>query len=383
MKKLVFLVLGMFTMGSSAFMIAGLLPGIGKTIGQSISVTGQGITAFSLTYLISAPVFSMIFSNRSAKQTLKIALLVFILGNILTLCAENIILFIVGRIITGLGAGLFNPLAVSIAIELGDPAKRGKTLSLIWGANSAGVVFGVPIGVYISQQFAWQYSIGCVAAFALIVLIGFSMQKAQIKSSAPSSTAERFRLLLDRNVLAVIGVTCFTCLSTTGLYSYISVIHSQSSHSLPTILLLWGFGGFIGSLFIGSVVDRTQNPQGVMAFLLICLVPIFISMPYLVQIPYLGLIPFFLWGLMGWATVTPQQYVLFGLYEKQKAVLSALNSSAIGLGGSMGTALWGIMIATGFNEKTLPLWGAAVLFIVLVGQILLMKRFKKESVHNE
>lgn len=368
----------MFTMGSSAFMIAGLLPEIGKTIDQSISVTGQGITAFSLTYLISAPLFSMIFSNRSAKHTLKVALFIFILGNLVTVFAESILAFIVGRIITGLGAGIFNPLVVSIAIELGDPTKKGKTLSLIWGANSAGVVFGVPLGVYISQQFAWQYSIGFVAAFAFIVLVGISIQKTKINAATPSSPAERFRLLLDKNVVAVIGVTCFTCFATTGLYSYISVIHSGSPHTLPTILLLWGFGGFIGSSFIGSIVDKTQNPQGVMASLLMFLVLTFASLPYVVTVPYLGLIPFFIWGLMGWATVTPQQYVLFELHEQQKAVLSALNSSAIGLGASMGTAFWAMFIAKGFDQKSLPLYGAAVLGAVLLYQLLLTKRFRRK-----
>ncbi|BBM82123.1 MFS transporter [Candidatus Uabimicrobium amorphum] len=379
MKRLFFLVLGMFTMGSSAFMIAGLLPEIGKTIGQSISITGQGITAFSLTYLISAPVFSMMFSNRSAKQTLKVALFVFILGNVLTLFAENLLLFIIGRVITGLGAGIFNPLVVSIAIELGDPGKKGKTLSLIWGANSAGVVFGVPLGVYISQQFAWQYSIGFVAAFAFIVLLGFSIQRTEIKASTPSSKSERFRLLFDKNVLAVIGVTCFTCLVGTGLYSYISLIHSGSPHALPTILLLWGFGGFIGSSFIGSVVDKTQNPQGVMASLIAGLALTFVILPYLIEIPYVGLVPFFVWGVMGWATVTPQQYVLFELHEKQKALLSALNSSAIGLGASMGTALWAMVIASGVDQKNLPFCGAAVLGVVFLGQILLMQRLKRKG----
>src|SRR5262245_48205775 len=145
MTRLFFLILGMFTVGSSSFMIAGLLPKIGLTIGQPISITGQGITAFSLTYLFSAPFFSVVFANKSAKRTLQLALIVFLLGNLLTLASENIVLFLFGRVLTGLGAGIFNPLCVGIAIQMGDQKAKGKVLSLVWGANSAGVVFGVPI----------------------------------------------------------------------------------------------------------------------------------------------------------------------------------------------------------------------------------------------
>lgn len=145
MKRLFFLTLGMFTVGSSPFMIAGLLPKINQTIGQPISITSQGITAFSLTYLFSAPLFSIVFANKSSKPILQLALTVFLLGNLITLASENFVAFTLGRILTGLGAGIFNPLCVSIAIQLGEQTAKGKVLSLVWGANSAGAVFGVPV----------------------------------------------------------------------------------------------------------------------------------------------------------------------------------------------------------------------------------------------
>ena len=75
MKNLIFLVvvLGMFTVGCNSFMIAGLLPQIGQTIGQPIAVTGQGITLFSVAYFFSAPLFSMTFSNKPVKFIIQIS----------------------------------------------------------------------------------------------------------------------------------------------------------------------------------------------------------------------------------------------------------------------------------------------------------------------
>ncbi|MEZ4744093.1 MAG: hypothetical protein R3B45_16865 [Bdellovibrionota bacterium] len=109
MRRLFFLILGMFTVGSSSFMIAGLLPKISQSIGQPISITAQGITAFSLTYLLSAPFFSMVFANKSSKRLFQIALTLFLFGNLITLFSYTIVGFVFGRIITALGCGIFNP----------------------------------------------------------------------------------------------------------------------------------------------------------------------------------------------------------------------------------------------------------------------------------
>ena len=169
MKNLIFLivVIGMFTAGCNAFMIAGLLPQISQTIGQPVAITGQGITFFSLAYFLSAPLFSMIFSNQAVKLNIQIALAVFLLGNLVTLISKTIVLFLIGRSLAGIGAGIFTPLCVSIAINFRGLSVRGRVLSLVWGANSAGAVFGVPFGLYLSSVFNWQWSI------AFIIILGY------------------------------------------------------------------------------------------------------------------------------------------------------------------------------------------------------------------
>lgn len=374
MRRLFFLSLGMFTVGSSSFMIAGLLPQIGQSIGQPVSITSQGITAFSLTYLFSAPFFSLIFANRSAKRMLQLALVIFLLGNFLTLCSGSLVPFLLGRILTGLGAGIFNPLCVSLAMGLAGQTAKGRALSLIWGANSAGVVFGVPLALFLSTKFDWRYSIGSVVLFGLIALIGFSLQRAQSSLPASSSMHERLRLLVDKNILSVIGITCFTSLASLGLYSYVSLVQKGAPHSLAISLFFWGLGGFIGSSVVGSFVDRTRKPRVVMAFVILGLALTLFSIPFTKEMPYAALVSFFLWGAFGWATPTPQQHVLFEFYENQRAILSALNSSAIGLGSSLGTAIGGVLIGSGFKAIELPFLSGTLLVAVLVGQVCLVKK---------
>lgn len=379
MKNPIFLVvvIGMFTVGCNSFMITGLLPQIGQTIGQPFAVTGQGITSFSLAYFLSTPLFSMIFSNKSAKSTIQMALTVFLLGNLITLISKTIVLFLIGRFLAGIGAGIFTPLCVIIAINLGSPSARGRVLSLVWGANSAGAVFGVSFGLYLSSLFNWQLSIAYIIILGLLVFIGFSFQNTNIKLPIFPSAGDRLHLLADQNIMFVLGITCFVSMASLGLYSYVAPIQSGAPNSLTITVFTWGLGGLIGSSLVGFFIDLTKKPQAIMALILVGLILTFITIPLTKNIPYLGLIPIFMWGAFGWATTTPQQHILFESQEKQRTILAALNASAIGLGSAFGTAMGGLIIASGFKEINLPFLAATLLLVVFIWQLMLIKNSNK------
>lgn len=140
MTNLFFLAIAMFSVGYSSFIIAGLLPQIGQSFEQPTAKVGQGITSFSLAYLFSAPVLSLIFGNKKIKLSLLWALGIFLIGNFATYLSSSLFEFLLGRAIAGIGAGFFTPLCVTIAVNLGHSSNKGKALSIVWGANSAGVV---------------------------------------------------------------------------------------------------------------------------------------------------------------------------------------------------------------------------------------------------
>lgn len=133
-RNLVFLVLGMFSVGCNTFLTAGLLAPISQTLGQPIAVTEQGISLFSFAYLISAPLFSILFANKSVKRTIQLALTVFIFGNLITLLSENIVLFFFGRCLAGIGAGISTPLCITMLAGLIIPLDFGKA-SAFSGCN--------------------------------------------------------------------------------------------------------------------------------------------------------------------------------------------------------------------------------------------------------
>jgi len=375
MKNLIFLVLvvAMFTMGCNAFMIAGLLPQISQTLGQPIAITGQGITAFSLFYFISAPVFSVILSNKSFKLIIQIALIVFLLGNLVTLFSKSITLFLIGRSLAGIATGIFTPACLTMAFHFADQSSRGRRLSMIWGANSAGAVFGVPFGLYLASMLNWQWSIVYIISLSMLVFVIFSFQHVNIKLPVMPSFKDRFYLLIDQKIMLVIGITFFVSTASLGLYSYMAVIQSGISHSLVLTIFIWGLGGFIGSSFVGFFIDLTKKPHMIMVLILVGLIFTFITIPFTMNLPYVGLIPFFMWGIFGWAMPTTQQHILFELQDKQGTILAALNGSAIGLGNAIGTAMGGSLIASGLQGIDLPFCSAILLLVVFICQLMLIK----------
>lgn len=369
----------MFAVGCNTFLFAGLLPQIGQTLGQSVAVTGQGTSIYSLTSLFSAPVFSMFFADKPAKKSVQLALGLFLLGSLITLLSQNLAVFLMGRALAGVGAGIFTPLCISIALHFADASSKGRVLSIVWGASSAGVVFGIPIGLQIASLAHWQSSILCLVTLGAIALGGFSLQTADFKLPESPSLGERLRLLVDPKTLSVLAISCFTAIASLGLYSYVSLIQSGSANSLSMTLFSWGLGGFVGSSMIGTLTDRTQNPRSTMAILLLGLILSFLSIPFTKSLPYLGLIPFFTWGLFGWALNTPQQQILVEGHENKGAILAALNSSALALGSALGGLLGGFLLSSGVKGADLPFPSAALLLFVFTGQLFLIKKAKVQN----
>lgn len=378
MKQLVFLAIGMFTVGCSAYLSNGLLPQIGVTLGQPIEVTAQGITLFSCSYLLSAPVFATVFANSSAKKMLQAALMVLVLGNLITLMAEDVAIFLIGRSIAGVGAGIFTPLCVAAAVTLSRALGTGKALSFVWGTYSAGVVFGVPFGLYLAEGFTWQASFSYLIVLGVVSLLGLSFQTLELQRAKITSLQQRFGLLKDQNVLGVTTITCLTCMAGLGLYSYVTALQKGMPTTLTVTVFIWGLGGFVGSSLVGTFVDRTQKPRTIMAIILAGMLLTLFVLPFTKNVLYLGLLPFFFWGAFGWATTTPQQHVLLELHKNQSTLVVALNASAIGLGSALGTAFGGVALSYGVKERYLPFVAAALLFFVLMWQLILLKKANKQ-----
>ncbi len=156
MQKVLLLTIGMFALGFDAYVIAGLLPDIGKTFSLSDSQTGLAVSAFTLCYALAAPIFATLLAEKPARKVLVLALAIFSVANAASALSFNFYTLLISRAVAGIGAGLYSPLAASSASSFVSEQKRGRALGMILGGMSIGTIIGVPIGLMVAEHFAWQ-----------------------------------------------------------------------------------------------------------------------------------------------------------------------------------------------------------------------------------
>ncbi|KDE95198.1 MFS transporter [Staphylococcus capitis] len=381
MKKILILALGMFSLGMDTYIVAGLIPEMSRSLNQSSTAIGQGVTIFTLVFAISAPLFSIFLAKINVKQTLIFALIIFIFANIMTSLAVNLPIYLLARAIAGLGAGIFSPMAVSTGSQLVENKNRGKALATVVGGLSIGTVIGVPLGIQISNLSSWRVTLLFIVLISTLTCVLIAIHFRAIFAPTPPSIKERFKLFIHPHIIRIMTVTVCAAIASLGLYTYLSKIveHYQSIYSLTTYLMLWGIGGLIGSFSIGFIIDMFKFTNLIVLSIMILLLFSFILLPISIHTPIASCLPFLLWGAMGWATQAPQQHILIKNYKSYGETAVALNSSVNYLGSSIGSALCGSLLFITHNINMLVYLSIFICGIGLLVQLTNILIDKKQS----
>ncbi|CBJ83259.1 Major facilitator superfamily protein [Xenorhabdus bovienii str. Jollieti] len=385
MKKIIFLAIGMFALGFDAYIIAGLVPGISETYQKSASQIGQSVSIFTLCYAISAPLFASLLAGKPIKKVLLTAIVIFGLANALTALSPNFSVFLISRAIAGVGAGLFSPLAVAGSTLLVPIDKKGRALGLTIGGMSMGTVLGVPIGLYIADQFNWQSAMWFVVILSFIAALSILKFLPHVPVTAPPAITERIAMFLDKRVTITVLITFFASIASLGLYTYLSPLLQDinDSNNLTMYLWAWGLGGLFGSLSIGYIIDYFKKPKILMAFILIILMISVMCIPIMINLSFIKYLPFFIWGAMGWASGAPQQHILLSYQPKHGSAAIALNSSINYLGSSVGAIIGGVVISLGMGTMVLIYFAVFSMVISLGLQFYSMKSNDFKIINTE
>ena len=154
-------------------------------------------------------------------------------------------------------------------------------------------------------------------------------------------------MFLDKRVTITVCITFFASVASLGLYTYLSPLLEEmtDSSNITIYLWAWGFGGLVGSIMIGYLIDYFGKPKSLVTIILFTLTLSFICIPIMINLPILKYLPFFVWGVMGWACQAPQQHILLSFQPKNGSSAVALNSSVNYLGSAIGASLGGIVLS--------------------------------------
>ncbi len=378
--RIFLLSLGMFALGTDAFVVAGVLPVIARELSVTESLAGQLVTAFSFTYGFGAPLLAALAGRWSRDRALLIALGAFCLFNIASALAPNFIALLLTRILVGCCAAVFGPLAYTVGTTLAPQEKRGQALALVASGLTIATVLGSPLGTWIGEHFGWRLSFGLVAllagiAFAALVLCGLP------KSTETSTLTLKARLapIKEPRLLLALVPALLWNLGFYVLYTYIAPLLQQNLHTsdVSIFLLANGLGPMLGNWVAGVIIDRVGSTR-----------PIFISLFALIIVEPLvaltthslltALLILFLWGLCVPMLFTPQQHRLLRLAPEHANVILALNNSTFYLGIAGGAALGGVSLRI-VSVTQLGWIGAACILLALLLFTLSMRLSERKT----
>src|ERR1700754_169547 len=155
-RRLLILALGMFALGTDNFVVAGILPMVARSMNASVSLVGQMVTLYAISYAVLSPIMAAVTAHWPRKRLLLSGLAVFIIGNVATALAPTLTLLFVSRLVAGFGAAMFSPIATSVGASLVPPERRGRALAVVITGLTSGTALGSPIGTALSGFGAWR-----------------------------------------------------------------------------------------------------------------------------------------------------------------------------------------------------------------------------------
>lgn len=365
--RIILLALGMFALGTDAFLIAGVLPVIAHETGVSEGLVGQLTTVFALTYGLGAPVLAGLTGHWPRNRVLMGALGLLALANLASALSPSFPLLLLTRILAGCFAATYTPLAFAVGISLAPPAKQGRALALVVSGLNIATVLGAPLGTWIGEYFGWRLSfimVALLAGMAFLCLVICRLPQAP--AAAPLSLKERLRPITYPRVVLVLLPALLWNVGVYIMYTYIALFLQQQLHisDVSVLLAFFGLGIVLANLMSAWLTDRFA-PQRLVLVFLSTLILIQLVLPLLISTFISGALMLLLWGMSFALLFIPQQQRLLNSAPEHANVILALNNSALYLGIAIGAAIGGLALR--FLVVTQLAWlGATSMFIALL-----------------
>ncbi|MYW91089.1 MFS transporter [Amycolatopsis rubida] len=365
------LAFGAFGVGTSGYIVAGLLPALTSELHISATAAAQLVTSFAIAYAVGSPLFAAATGRWERRTLLVAALAVAAVGNVFAAVAPGYTTLLIARVVTAIGAAVYTPAATAVAAELTTPERRGRAVSLVFGGLTIALIFGVPLGSVISQQFGYEGAFLFVGILSLLGAIGVRVALPKVAPPPVVGLAERFAVARDKRVLALLVTTTLACLAAFMVYTLVSPVLSAtagvSGGTITVLLFCYGIGGAIGNFAGGRAADR-WGARKPLLIVLIGFTAVMVLLPFTATTVVGAGITLFVWGLANWSFSPPLQHRLIELSPGHAGLALSLNASAIYLGVGLSGVVGGAVL-TSAGPTVLPeiaaiLAAAAMLVVV-------------------
>jgi predicted MFS family arabinose efflux permease len=377
---------GAFTIGTEAFMISPLLPGLARDLSVSIQTAGQLVSVFAIAYAICSPILTALTGSASRRKVLLISMAAFSLANFLAFAAPNYWALMGARVLLAASAGMFVPGANALASVIVPPQLRGRAIAVVNGGLSVAIALGVPTGAFVGHHLGWRMTFAAVGGLAAVATVALSMGLPKRVGEGIPVANLRERIAVGRRPIVLLTLLT-TLLWATGsytVYTYLAVFLSAAvafdAGHIGAVLFGFGICAAAG-LAIGGTLSDKRGPASVIvpAILLMGAAFVTLSLSAELLLPAMAVGPVLLaialWGVAHFGFFPAQQSCLVEIAGVKAApIVLSLNASFMYAGFSLGAAVGGLVVAW---ASTASLgWAAAAFEVAAAALTLAVARYR-------
>ncbi|HHW4415998.1 MFS transporter [Citrobacter freundii] len=343
------LTISAFAIGTTEFVIVGLVPTIAEQLAITLPSAGMLVSIYALGVAIGAPVLTALTGSLPRKQLLVALMVLFTAGNLLAWQAPGYMTLIVARLLTGLAHGVFFSIGSTIATSLVPKEKAASAIAIMFGGLTVALVTGVPLGTFIGQHFGWRETFLAVSMLGVIALISSQLLiPANIPGRAAASIRDQVKVLTHPRLLLIYAVTALGYGGVFTAFTFLAPMMQDLAGFSPTavswILLGYGVSVAIGNIWGGKLADK-HGAVPALKFIFAALFVLLMLFQLTASTQYAALATILVMGIFAFGNVPGLQ-----VYVVQKAeqftpnavdIASGLNIAAFNVGIALGSVIGG------------------------------------------
>jgi DHA1 family inner membrane transport protein len=364
--------LSSFAIGTTEFVIMGLLPEVAADLSVTIPEAGWLVTGYALAVALGAPIMAVSTAKLKRRSALIMLMAFFIAGNLLCAIAPNYWVLMVARIVTALCHGAFFGIGSVVAANLVSEDRKARAVALMFTGLTLANVLGVPLGTAVGQAFGWRSTFWVVTAIGIVTIVGLIAILPRDKQEEQSSILREIAALRNGRLWMALSVTVFFSASMFTLFTYIAPLLRDvtgiSPEGVTWSLFLIGVGLTVGNLIGGKLADWRLGTALAAIFAAIALTSAIFFYTSRFFIP--AEITLFLWAAATFAAVPALQVGVVGFGKDAPNLVSTINIGAFNTGNALGAWVGGMVINAGLDLNRVPLAAAAMALIGLAATVL-------------
>lgn len=346
------LTLSAFAIGTTEFVIVGLIPTIAEQLNVSLPSAGLLVSLYALGVAIGAPVLTALTGKLPRKWLLVGLMALFTVGNLLAWQAPGYESLIVARILTGLAHGVFFSVGSTIATGLVAKEKAASAIAIMFSGLTVALVTGVPLGTWIGQVFGWRETFLVVSLLGLVAMVGsLLLVPGNLPKGAASSVREQLSVLTKKPLLLVYAKTALGYGGAFTAFTFLAPILQQvsgfSAGAVSLILLVYGVSVAVGNIWGGKLADR-MGPLPALKLLFAGLALVLLVLTFTAPHPVLAVLTVLVWGAFAFGNVPGLQVLVVKQAERHTPnavdVASGLNIAAFNVGIALGSVVGGFVV---------------------------------------